>query len=61
MSEFNNESNQGLNLDPWDELEEYFLCITECDSNDQKCVTRCLLTHLNISDGSGYSFGIRLK
>ena len=50
-----------LVLEPWDALEDYFLCLTECELNDQKCVTSCLLTHLNISDGSGNSFGVKLK
>ena len=61
MNEYHNESNQGLVLEPWDALEDYFLCLTECELNDQKCVTSCLLTHLNISDGSGNSFGVKLK
>ena len=41
-------------LDPMlpDALEDYFVCITECDLNDQNCVTSCLVTHLKIDDGS---------
>ena len=40
----------------WDALEDYFVCITECDLNDQNCVTSCLVTHLKIDDGSDASF-----
>ena len=36
----------------WAALDEYFVCITECDLNDQTCVTRCLVTHLKIDDGT---------
>ena len=36
----------------WDALEEYFVCITECDLNDENCITSCLMTHLKINDGS---------
>ena len=36
----------------WAALDEYFMCITECDLNDQTCATRCLVTHLKIDDGT---------
>ena len=36
----------------WAALDEYFVCITECDLNDQTCITRCLVTHLKIDDGT---------
>ena len=36
----------------WAALDEYFVCITECDLNDQTCVTRCLVNHLKIDDGT---------
>ncbi|WP_186541445.1 hypothetical protein [Synechococcus sp. BIOS-E4-1] len=36
----------------WDALEDYFVCITECDLNDETCITSCLVTHLKIDDGS---------
>ena len=36
----------------WQALDDYFNCITECDLNDQNCVTSCLINHLKIDDGS---------
>ena len=36
----------------WNELDAYFECITECDINDQNCVTRCLVGHLQIENGA---------
>ena len=36
----------------WAALDDYFVCITECDLNDQTCITRCLVTHLKIDDGT---------
>ena len=36
----------------WAALDQYFVCITECGLNDQTCVTRCLVTHLKIDDGT---------
>ena len=36
----------------WQALDDYFICITECDLNDQNCITRCLVNHLKIDDGS---------
>tara|TARA_Y100000746_G_scaffold14616_1_gene11767 strand:+ start:413 stop:589 length:177 start_codon:yes stop_codon:yes gene_type:complete len=50
----NQESSQSSISERWDALEEYFVCITECDLNDQNCVTSCLTTHLKINDGSDH-------
>ncbi len=52
MYELNNESIQSSMTERWDALEDYFVCITECDLNDQNCITSCLVTHLKIDDGS---------
>ena len=52
MHESKQESGQSSITERWDALEDYFVCITECDLNDQNCVTSCLTTHLKINDGS---------
>lgn len=52
MYEQKKESIQSSITERWDALEAYFVCITECDLNDQNCVTSCLVTHLKIDDGS---------
>ncbi|QNI92474.1 hypothetical protein SynBOUM118_02129 [Synechococcus sp. BOUM118] len=39
----------------WEALDEYFVCISECDLDDGTCVTTCLRTHLQIDDGSDLS------
>jgi len=52
MDETKQESRQTSISERWDALEEYFVCITECDLNDENCVTSCLTTHLKINDGS---------
>lgn len=36
----------------WEALDKYLLCITECDLSDKTCVTRCLVHHLKIDDGT---------
>ena len=52
MYELKKESLQSSITERWDALEEYFVCITECELNDKNCITSCLVTHLNIDDGS---------
>ena len=52
MLELKKESIQSSISERWDALEDYFVCITECDSNDENCITSCLVTHLKIDDGS---------
>jgi hypothetical protein len=52
MHELKNTTDQGSITERWDALEDYFVCITECDLNDQNCITSCLVTHLKIDDGS---------
>ncbi|QNI73906.1 hypothetical protein SynNOUM97013_01849 [Synechococcus sp. NOUM97013] len=52
MYEIGGERSQSSMTERWDALEDYFVCITECDLNDQNCVTSCLVTHLKIDDGS---------
>lgn len=53
MYELQKDSLQSSISERWDALEDYFTCITECNLNDQNCVTTCLTTHLKIDDGSG--------
>jgi hypothetical protein len=55
MYEIHGERSQASMTERWDALEDYFVCITECDLNDQNCVTSCLVTHLKIDDGSDAS------
>ena len=38
----------------WQAIDNYMICITECDINDQLCVSRCLTSHLRVDDGSDY-------
>ena len=52
MYELKKESIQSSITERWDALEDYFVCITECDLNDENCITSCLVTHLKIDDGS---------
>jgi|TARA_B100000035_G_scaffold305249_1_gene305863 hypothetical protein len=52
MHELKQTTDQGSITERWDALEDYFVCITECDLNDQNCITSCLVTHLKIDDGS---------
>ena len=46
-----NQEHQSIS-ERWQALDDYFICITECDLNDQNCITRCLVNHLKIDDGS---------
>ena len=52
MHELRSTTDQGSITERWDALEDYFVCITECDLNDQNCITSCLVTHLKIDAGS---------
>ena len=36
----------------WQDLDDYFVCISECDLDHETCVTACLMTHMSIDDGS---------
>ena len=46
-----NQEHQSIS-ERWQALDDYFICITECDLNDQNCITSCLINHLKIDDGS---------
>jgi len=46
-----NQEHQSIS-ERWQALDDYFICITECDLNDQNCITSCLVNHLKIDDGS---------
>ena len=52
MYAVNNEHSHASISERWDALEEYFICISECDLGDHSCTTRCMVTHLHIDDGS---------
>ena len=52
MVEIAGERSKCSMTERWDALDDYFVCITECDLTDQNCVTSCLITHLKIDDGS---------
>ena len=52
MYAVNNEHSHASISERWDALEEYFVCISECDLGDHSCTTRCMVTHLHIDDGS---------
>ena len=36
----------------WQALDDYFVCISECNLDDGTCVTACLRAHMSIDDGS---------
>lgn len=55
MYSLRREHNHESITERWQALDEYFVCITECDINDQFCVTTCLTKHLKIDDGSDLS------
>ena len=55
MYELKKESIQSSITERWDALEDYFVCITEFDLNDENCITRCLVNHLRIDDGSEHA------
>lgn len=52
MYAIKNEHSHSSITERWDALEDYFVCISECDINDQTCTTRCLSSHLELDDGS---------
>ena len=52
MYAIKNEHDHSSITERWDALEDYFVCISECDINDQTCTTRCLSSHLELDDGS---------
>ena len=52
MYALNNEHGHSSISERWDALEEYFVCVTDCDPNDMTCATRCMVTHLHIDDGN---------
>lgn len=52
MYALKNEHNHDSIGERWEALDNYFLCITECDINDKTCITRCLVSHLKIDDGT---------
>ncbi|QNI59514.1 hypothetical protein SynBIOSU31_02652 [Synechococcus sp. BIOS-U3-1] len=52
MYDLKKEPLQSSITERWDALEDYFVCITECDLNDEYCITSCLVNHLKIDDGS---------
>ena len=37
-------------IERWQAVDEYFVCISECDFSDQVCTTRSVLTHLKVDD-----------
>ena len=55
MYQLKKEPLQSSITERWDALEDYFVCITECDLNDENCITSCLVTHLKIDDGSEHA------
>ena len=52
MYAIKNEHSRFSISERWEALEEYFVCISECDLNDHSCTTRCMVMHLHIDDGS---------
>ena len=52
MYAISNEGRHESITERWDALEDYFVCISECDLNDMTCATHCMVKHLHIEDGS---------
>ena len=52
MHSIKGEHSHASILERWQAIDEYFVCISECDLYDQVCTTRCVLTHLKADDGA---------
>ena len=50
MHSIKGEHSHATIIERWQAVDEYFVCISECDLNDQVCTTRCVLTHLKADD-----------
>ena len=50
MHSIKGEHSHSSIIERWQAIEEYFVCISECDLYDQVCTTRCVLTHLKVDD-----------
>ena len=50
MHSIKGEHSHGSIIERWQAIDEYFVCISECDLYDQVCTTRCVLTHLKVDD-----------
>ena len=51
MYALNKEHEHTSITERWEAIDDYFVCITECDLNDQVCITRCLSTHFKVDNG----------
>lgn len=52
MYALKNEHDHQSITERWQALDDYFVCITKCEIDDQICVTNCLVSHLKVDDGS---------
>ena len=50
MHSIKGEHSHATIIERWQAVDEYFVCISECDLNDQVCTTRCVLTHLKAGE-----------
>ena len=50
MHSIKGEHSHASIFERWQAVDEYFVCISECDLSDQVCTTRCVLTHLKADD-----------
>jgi hypothetical protein len=50
MHSIKGEHSHSTIFERWQAVDEYFVCISECDLSDQVCTTRCVLTHLKADD-----------
>jgi hypothetical protein len=50
MHSIKGEHSHSSIFERWQAVDEYFICISECDLSDQVCTTRCVLTHLKVDD-----------
>ena len=46
MTGRNPQQTQPSTKERWASVDSYLICISECDLNDGRCMTRCLEVHL---------------
>ena len=44
---FSNEHSVASIAERWLTVDNYFECVTECDLEDQVCITKCMVAHLS--------------
>lgn len=50
MHSIKDEHKHSTIAERWQAVDEYFVCVSECDLSDMICTTRCVLTHLKVDE-----------